>query len=395
MDSVDVPTPMEASAPPLEEVVELMETAAVAVDDGSVGPQQERRRRRWSQDEASAAWLTAALSSASSLAGSTTSTVTLVYVHGFLGSGESFHVLPGDVQRQLLSRGVRAVTVAYDYATTGDNDLRVAEFVAWLKDSKRAITGNVVLLGHSMGGLLCVDAARALAKLSSSELNFKVIKILAFDSPFLGVHPRAVVHSGGAKVVDKLNSFANMFGGSGGVASRSSSESLSARAVASTAITTPKASGSGMSWSTLATAGVAAATLAAAAYSSPTVRDSVSKAVSTHASFLGPLWSPGDQEARLQWLLSQQTIQFTCFYLVTTMNSSSQENTISRNTFISTPAPTADYARLFKPIQYDATRNPKGKECGDEIEAHMNMFRGGVIGDSVYNEVLANTVTLL
>lgn len=48
--------------------------------------------------------------------------------------------------------------------------------------------GPVILCGHSMGGLLAAEAAT-----SSVHVSKRVVALLAFDVPFLGMHPHVVV----------------------------------------------------------------------------------------------------------------------------------------------------------------------------------------------------------
>ncbi|KAJ3067088.1 hypothetical protein HDU98_009693 [Podochytrium sp. JEL0797] len=305
--------------------------------------------------------------------------MTIVLVHGFLGSADSFSGFPGDLQRSLLAKGTAARTLAFEFDSTGDNEHRVAELLSYLTSANTGITGNVALLGHSMGGLLCVDAARKLDEMQWS--GFTVTHVVAFDSPFLGVHPTAIVASGGAKVAGHISSLSSMMAGNPG------SSAGGARSLSSTGA-------NGSSWAAWGALAVAGAAVATAAYSSPTMRDVVSKAVTSHASFLGPLWSPGDQNSRLKYL-SKSRFRFVCFYLITTMlDPSSPSNTSVRRTFVSLPTDPV-YLRFFQPIEYDSTRNPKGRECGDEIEAHMNMFRGVVIGEGVYQNVLKGAVAVI
>jgi alpha-beta hydrolase superfamily lysophospholipase len=49
--------------------------------------------------------------------------------------------------------------------------------------------GPVILLAHSMGGLLAADAA---VMEKSSEAN-RIIGLVAFDVPYLGMHPHVVI----------------------------------------------------------------------------------------------------------------------------------------------------------------------------------------------------------
>lgn len=57
--------------------------------------------------------------------------------------------------------------------------------------------GPIILCGHSMGGLLVAEAAT-----NNSPASRRVIGVLAFDAPFLGMHPH-VVFSGIASLFSK------------------------------------------------------------------------------------------------------------------------------------------------------------------------------------------------
>jgi thioesterase domain-containing protein len=48
--------------------------------------------------------------------------------------------------------------------------------------------GPVIVAGHSMGGLLAADAA-----INTSHKAHRIIGVLAFDTPYLGMHPHVVI----------------------------------------------------------------------------------------------------------------------------------------------------------------------------------------------------------
>ena len=51
--------------------------------------------------------------------------------------------------------------------------------------------GLVILAGHSLGGLLVADAA--LFNTKSGNQAHRVIGVLSFDTPFLGIHPHVII----------------------------------------------------------------------------------------------------------------------------------------------------------------------------------------------------------
>ncbi|KAF9011758.1 hypothetical protein BDQ17DRAFT_1420177 [Cyathus striatus] len=65
--------------------------------------------------------------------------------------------------------------------------------------------GPVILVGHSMGGLLAADAATDPSNKSNSKAGSKhkrIFSVITFDTPFLGMHPHVVV-SGIASLLPK------------------------------------------------------------------------------------------------------------------------------------------------------------------------------------------------
>ncbi|KAJ3264721.1 hypothetical protein HDU77_007737 [Chytriomyces hyalinus] len=273
---------------------------------------------------------------ATSLATAASSTtLTIVLVHGFMGSSESFHSFGSD-----LKRTAKANVVSYEFSTTGDNDLQVKQFTSWLSNKMNVPAGPVALLGHSMGGLLVADAARAIEN-SPDHLHLNVTHILAFDSPFFGVHPSAIVSSGTRKVTSKFGGLWDSIQSSKPAANESTARSISAASTTTTAAA-PAKSSSASYWG--AALGIAAvATVAAAAAYSDTGRKLLTRYI---------------------------------------------------RTFISLPPDSVAGAdRFFEPIDYDASVNTQG--CNDEIDAHMNMFRRNVIGDNVYDNILSRVVSVL
>lgn len=170
--------------------------------------------------------------------------ILLVFIHGFKGSAETtFEDFPNRLAHLVREThpGLAGVTplVYPTYDTRGQLSVAVDHFVGWLagevgrleagygdaqegfveKEEGPAGKGSVkvVLCGHSMGGLVAVDAALRIAQTRSgttpgsgsgtatptgekgedngaSDAPFEemwphVVSVIAYDSPFYGVHP--------------------------------------------------------------------------------------------------------------------------------------------------------------------------------------------------------------
>ncbi|KAI9364429.1 hypothetical protein DFJ73DRAFT_809378 [Zopfochytrium polystomum] len=99
----------------------------------------------------------------------------LVFVHGFLGSQESFESFPADVVDLLEISSVVApgdvdFKVFPKFDTKGNNALAVKKLTDWLLLHATTMQyKSVVLMAHSMGGLLCADAYSLLYRLKKPE----------------------------------------------------------------------------------------------------------------------------------------------------------------------------------------------------------------------------------
>ncbi|KAJ1302159.1 hypothetical protein OPQ81_000987 [Rhizoctonia solani] len=108
----------------------------------------------------------------------------LVFVHGFRGDHTSFQSFPTDLHLHLLPYIPKLQTYVYPtYKTTRPLQLARDHFLEWMATLP---PGRVILCGHSMGGLLTAEVAFAAPP-------DRVIGLVSFDVPFLGVHPHVVL----------------------------------------------------------------------------------------------------------------------------------------------------------------------------------------------------------
>ncbi|CAE6417167.1 hypothetical protein ACGC1H_002196 [Rhizoctonia solani] len=114
----------------------------------------------------------------------TPDTLCLVFVHGFRGDHTSFQSFPTDLHLHLLPHVPKLQTYVYPtYKTARPIELARDQFLEWMKTLP---PGGVILCGHSMGGLLTAEVAFAAPP-------GRVIGLISFDVPFLGVHPHVVL----------------------------------------------------------------------------------------------------------------------------------------------------------------------------------------------------------
>lgn len=123
----------------------------------------------------------------------------LVYIHGFMGNETSFRSFPAHVHSLLavlLAKTHVVHTKIYPrYRSRGNITVARDSFSDWIEPHQDLLT-DVVLLGHSMGGLLCAEIVLMPPSQSGiSPLNHRIVGTINFDVPFLGMHP-GVVKSG-------------------------------------------------------------------------------------------------------------------------------------------------------------------------------------------------------
>ncbi|KAJ9477452.1 hypothetical protein PHBOTO_001028 [Pseudozyma hubeiensis] len=357
----------------------------------------------------------------------------LVFIHGFKGSSDTtFEDFPSRLTYNLQETypGLHVKSLVYPtYDTRGSLAAAVESFVEWLTEqtvtleSKPEIdpsTGNIVpnsgkgggmgsvkivLAGHSMGGLVAVDAALAIAqssadqqaktpseKRSSLKLWPRVIGVLAYDTPYYGVHPGVFKHginkyAGYLQTAQTIGTFFAPMGV--GLAARWNSErqsqaqsngggSNSTRSTAASRNTDEAASSRAKgNWrSALMATGAVALASGAAASAAYFNKDKLNGAygwVTDHLAFVSNLWDDNALRLRLDRLVDQPQILFHCYYtrLPSTSRAANPQldaTTARDRTFIILPPRSARCAGSFTPM--DNTK------AVDEVDAHISMFSG-------------------
>jgi hypothetical protein len=148
--------------------------------------------------------------------------IALVFVHGFMGSQQSFQNFPLVLKKLLENQGHKLEVLYYEYDTKGNNQRQTQRLMDFLISKCHTVQySKVILLGHSMGGILAADSYRYLYQIertsdtsnastlqrikswfsyskpqlaSEEEMRMlvNIVGVIAFDSPFYGLHPRLI-----------------------------------------------------------------------------------------------------------------------------------------------------------------------------------------------------------
>ncbi|KAJ5760247.1 hypothetical protein N7520_007403 [Penicillium odoratum] len=120
----------------------------------------------------------------------------LIYIHGFMGSEASFNDFPAHVHHLLtavLSESYVVYTRIYPrYKSRGEIQTAVDQFSNWLSPHE-ADDLDVILLGHSLGGILAADVALMQGHgIPDIKPKHRILGLINFDVPLLGLHPRVI-----------------------------------------------------------------------------------------------------------------------------------------------------------------------------------------------------------
>ena len=117
-------------------------------------------------------------------------TLLLIYIHGFLGNETSFQSFPAHVHNvvtvKLAETHVVHTKIYPKYKSRKHIEFARDVFSEWLRPHEASDT-DIMILGHSMGGILSAEVA-LLEK-------HRILGTINFDTPFLGMHP-GVIASG-------------------------------------------------------------------------------------------------------------------------------------------------------------------------------------------------------
>ncbi|KAG9233705.1 hypothetical protein BJ875DRAFT_505200 [Amylocarpus encephaloides] len=124
-------------------------------------------------------------------------TLLLVFIHGFMGNETSFQSFPAHIHNLLtitVSDSHLVHTKIYPrYKSRKNINFARDDFSKWLEPHEGSNT-DVVLLGHSMGGILGTEVAmlRPFPPVVGKPLRHRILGTINFDTPFLGMHPGVI-----------------------------------------------------------------------------------------------------------------------------------------------------------------------------------------------------------
>jgi len=224
-----------------------------------------------------------------------------------------------------------------------------------------------------MGGLLAADALIEFVRTRADQtapLWPNIVACLAFDTPYLGLHPAVFKHSanqaaGYVKQAHELFSATNSFFGS----KQTSVSSVPAKAPVAALPAPPSPGGGWKKWAPAAYAVGGALVAAGAAGAAYYKRDDIGVGytwATDHMKYVGTLWDENTLQKRLDDLFQIEESMGVMFRTFYTYLPPSPPSHVTPRTFVILPKAPSKYVSHF--LQAPNT------VAGDEIEAHTGMF---------------------
>ncbi|KAF5387724.1 hypothetical protein D9615_000550 [Tricholomella constricta] len=318
----------------------------------------------------------------------------VVFVHGFKGTDQTFGEFPERLQH-ILTESTNDVIVECmvfpAYETKGELNEAVVRFADWLTTltvEREVASGggagkaNIVLCGHSMGGLLVADTLLEFFNTRPAKtcpLWPKIIACISFDTPFLGIHPHVFKNS--VTKAAEYASAAQTVGSAvfGAFAGFGANKAATAAAPPQRAAPSTSATGSGWAkWAAPAAYAVGGAILAgAAAGSAYYKREELNTSftwATDHMKYVGNLWDEAALTKRVEALINVEKeagVTFRAFY---THIPATPPFSVAR-LFVVLPKRASPQFSYFLPA--------KNSLAPDELQAHTGMF-GAKTNDGYY-----------
>ncbi|EGG07974.1 Hypothetical protein MELLADRAFT_71595 [Melampsora larici-populina 98AG31] len=337
----------------------------------------------------------------------------LVWLHGFKGGDDTFGTFPERI-KFLCSEtwsNTQTESIVYPAYDTRGSLAKASElFLDWLTvktseieavvseerkerglgDGKRE-KAYIVLLGHSMGGLVLADATLKLlrdrdsaSKLHETIVWPGIIGLIGYDTPYYGLNPAVFANAANeylkyAKSAQEiasglglgLGALGWMSGSTTDQASKDKTKTSQATPSGSKKKEEPAPSNANKDWWKMGMAAAGVAGLAAAAGTSYWQKDAISENftwASSHLDFVGELWKGDNLKKRvIEVIDTQPTINFHCFYTEIPKVFESKSFSDSRHLIV---LPDSTIPRDIRK-HFTANRNIRAK---NEIDAHISMF---------------------
>jgi len=140
--------------------------------------------------------------------------ITIVYIHGFMGDDETFYDFPEFLKNTLELYKVKVFNNPYPaFETRGDFNKSVNKFIEWLYENGGH--DPIILMGHSMGGILILEAFKQISYRQKQKNNIyginepRIIGLFGFDSPYFGLSVNSVANAGMRRIEEPISSAMN------------------------------------------------------------------------------------------------------------------------------------------------------------------------------------------
>ncbi|KAF8195699.1 hypothetical protein K438DRAFT_1718952 [Mycena galopus ATCC 62051] len=311
--------------------------------------------------------------------------VIVVFIHGFKGTDTTFGEFPARL-KHILTETVPNTSVEVivfpQYETKGDLTEAVVKFADWLTtltvEKEVAYGGGagkakIILCGHSMGGLLAADTLREFMRNRETQPDFvlwpKIVSVIAFDTPYLGLHP-GVFKNSATKAVEYAQAARNV--GTGLLGAFAGGFAGSSKAAAPTPPAAAAPTSAWGKWAGTASYAVGGALLAgAAAGATYYKREDLGLGYSwatDHMKYVSHLWDQDALQRRVDFLVDAQEKEGVLFRNFYTYLPPTPLLNSSERTFIVLPKKNTRAAAHFI-----LARNGLALE---EVDAHTKMFSG-------------------
>ncbi|TDL29927.1 hypothetical protein BD410DRAFT_893134 [Rickenella mellea] len=309
----------------------------------------------------------------------------IVFIHGFKGTDSTFLGFPErlkHVAQETIENVVVESIVFPAYETKGELTAAVERFADWLatltveREVARGEGGGagkakIVLCGHSMGGLVAADTLINLATSrpdKAAPLWPRIIALIAFDTPYLGLHP-FVFKNSATKAFGYVQTARDVATSLGMFANLNPSQTPPAKAPVA-AITAPpstaSASSSWMKWAPAVGGVLASGAVAGAAYWKRKDLGEGYQWATDHMKYVGTLWNEDLLKTRMERILEiEQTLGVVFRNFYTRLPAKPPQQPEPR-TFIILPKGNPKLRAHFSPAENTIAE--------DEVQAHMGMF---------------------